>query len=564
MFLLHALATKRKQLEEAGDVQGLQKLPNVTVFEKAAEPGGVWRSNRHDEPGDHPSNGSTNMYEGLWINGPKDAMEFFDYTYEEHFESLQPVFLPRKHVVEYLMARVTKHENIFEKVRFNTEIKFVEYDDEEKRFVIRIKSSDGESVEYFDKCVWAGGMNGKPYFVPSIMEKLSDFKGKIVHSAGMNKLSTGDTNAVKGKNILMVGDSYSAEDLTLQCIKLGANEVNITTRRCSGIATEMGSWPEDKVDIHYYAEISGIKKDGTGKTVLLKSKKEEEYPAPVMEDIDIIILCTGYRPNDDILAKNLQPFAEWEGPDANEECWEIEEAGVDRSTWRMKENALTAELGHIEPCGELEKNCDYIHQGCYRKLLIENPNMMFIYESCDLPLLDIDVCAWGVLGYLTGERKVPTSEEMKVGIMQDLLKGMDEHQTRYDLDENYQVAVDKLHENHWYHDHNREEFKLHFNDLWSDSVNFLGREMRITNYPLQITDENGNFNKVGDLANKMNYDSYKARLELEHFSEEEQMWRTFRDCDPSPHVSFFTGNGSIPLRGRWMEIDDEGSASEKN
>jgi hypothetical protein len=45
MFFLHALATKRKQLEDVGDIKGLlMNLPIVTVFEKPASPGGVWRS----------------------------------------------------------------------------------------------------------------------------------------------------------------------------------------------------------------------------------------------------------------------------------------------------------------------------------------------------------------------------------------------------------------------------------------------------------------------------------------------------------------------------------------
>jgi cation diffusion facilitator CzcD-associated flavoprotein CzcO len=98
MIFLHALATKRKQLEDVGDVKGLlMNLPIVTVFEKPASPGGVWRSdiNRdkgakgstpHGECQNQSSNQSTDtltiMYEGLWINGHKDGMEFFDYTFD--------------------------------------------------------------------------------------------------------------------------------------------------------------------------------------------------------------------------------------------------------------------------------------------------------------------------------------------------------------------------------------------------------------------------------------------------------------------------------------------------
>jgi len=47
MFFLHALATKRKQLGQAGDNKALMNLPIVTIFEKSASPGGVWRSDRN-------------------------------------------------------------------------------------------------------------------------------------------------------------------------------------------------------------------------------------------------------------------------------------------------------------------------------------------------------------------------------------------------------------------------------------------------------------------------------------------------------------------------------------
>ena len=46
MFFLHALATRRKQLEEKGDLVEIMKLPNVTCFEKSPSPGGVWRCDR--------------------------------------------------------------------------------------------------------------------------------------------------------------------------------------------------------------------------------------------------------------------------------------------------------------------------------------------------------------------------------------------------------------------------------------------------------------------------------------------------------------------------------------
>ena len=39
------------------------------------------------------------MYEGLWINGCKEALEYFDYTFDDHFQTAMPVFLPRSQVL---------------------------------------------------------------------------------------------------------------------------------------------------------------------------------------------------------------------------------------------------------------------------------------------------------------------------------------------------------------------------------------------------------------------------------------------------------------------------------
>ena len=70
MFFLHALAIRRAKLEAEGDTEGLATLPVVTCFERSSGPGGVWRSDRfRDDTGDAQS---TNMYEALWTNGPKE------------------------------------------------------------------------------------------------------------------------------------------------------------------------------------------------------------------------------------------------------------------------------------------------------------------------------------------------------------------------------------------------------------------------------------------------------------------------------------------------------------
>ena len=268
-------------------------LPIISVFEKSSSPGGVWRSDRNREDKTDPNNNndaSPNMYEGLWINGHKDALEFFDYTFEDHFKTPQPVYLPRQQILEYMMARVTQHEDIFQDVLLNTNVESVTYDDALEQFVIVSQDKEGmTSKKYFDKCIWARGSEGVPSIPPEVVEKLGQYKGQVVHSSAMDTLIGSDgKNAVKGKRILLIGDSYSAEDLALQCIKLGAENIYFTSRELQGSASYMGSWPDGKVEMLIFAEVSGVKDDGTGKTIVFETG-DESHHVPDVEDVSIVI-----------------------------------------------------------------------------------------------------------------------------------------------------------------------------------------------------------------------------------------------------------------------------------
>ena len=63
MFIQHALALRRKKLQEEGNLTAVavESLPQVTCFERGSGPGGVWRADRNA--------GEVNMYEALYTNG---------------------------------------------------------------------------------------------------------------------------------------------------------------------------------------------------------------------------------------------------------------------------------------------------------------------------------------------------------------------------------------------------------------------------------------------------------------------------------------------------------------
>jgi len=57
----HALALRKKQLQDEGNLAAVASLPQLTCFERGSSPGGVWRADRNA--------GETNMYEALFTNG---------------------------------------------------------------------------------------------------------------------------------------------------------------------------------------------------------------------------------------------------------------------------------------------------------------------------------------------------------------------------------------------------------------------------------------------------------------------------------------------------------------
>lgn len=397
MFFLHALAAKRKSLEAKGDNEALARLPVVSCFEKSSSAGGVWRSER-----DTQAVTSTNMYEGLWINAPSPLVEFPDYTFDDHFETPRQTFLKRKEVLEYLVARVTQHEDIFKHVQFNTAVESVEYNEEKKKFVV-VTNFDGTSTTaLFDKCIWAGGVNGKPNMVKSIMDYLKDFKGDIVHSSEMNRLES----MITGKRILMIGGSFSAEDLALQCTKLGSGKIFVSSRHNDDAVSTMGSWPKDNVQVMNYRRVSGVKENSNGKTIVLEttyydddssdeesdSDDDDSFNEPMtteVEDIDIIIFCTGYHPNTDFLSDSINPFAS-----SAKDCpsWKVPKS------WRMKPNVLSEDLGRVKPSKKLRGYAEDKYNGEDKTylctLLIDNTDMMILSEKItESPLMELDIYA---------------------------------------------------------------------------------------------------------------------------------------------------------------------------
>ncbi|XP_060581894.1 trimethylamine monooxygenase-like, partial [Ruditapes philippinarum] len=122
------------------------------------------------------------MYRHLWSNGPKECLEFPDYTFEKHFGKAIPSFPPRPVLRDYLEGRWTNNVNLKPYIRFSTVVRHVEYNERDKKFTVDITNleTDTSLKESFDYVIVATGI----FNVPNIPDfpGLDTFEGRILHS----------------------------------------------------------------------------------------------------------------------------------------------------------------------------------------------------------------------------------------------------------------------------------------------------------------------------------------------------------------------------------------------
>ena len=107
-----------------------EKIPELVCYEKQSDWGGLWNYSWRtgsDQYGDPVPN---SMYRYLWSNGPKECLEFADYTFDEHFGKPIPSFPPREVLYDYILGRAKKAD-LKKNIRFNTTISSVIYNGSE-------------------------------------------------------------------------------------------------------------------------------------------------------------------------------------------------------------------------------------------------------------------------------------------------------------------------------------------------------------------------------------------------------------------------------------------------
>ena len=253
-------------------------IPEIVCYEKQSNWGGLWNYTWRtglDQYGE-PVHGS--MYRYLWSNGPKEGLEFADYSFEEHFGKQIASYPPRAVLFDYIEGRVIK-AGIHNWIKFETVVSRVEAEGHKFSVTVRDLPSGTESTEVFDYVVCASGHFSTPN-MPEF-EGFENFKGRILHAHDFR-----DALEFKDQDILIIGTSYSAEDIGSQCWKYGAKSITVSYR-----TAPMGyKWPDNWQEVPLLTKVVGNTahfKDGTTK------------------DVDAILLCTGYIHHFPFMEENL-------------------------------------------------------------------------------------------------------------------------------------------------------------------------------------------------------------------------------------------------------------------
>jgi len=258
-----------------------EDIPEVVCFEKQGNWGGLWNYSWRtglDEYGE-PVHGS--MYRYLWTNGPKEGLEFADYSFEEHFGKQIASYPPRAVMVDYIEGRVKK-AGVRPWIRFRHPVRLVKYNEAKGNFTVMAHDlvEDRMYEEEFDNVIVASGH----FSTPNVPEYpgFGLYGGRVLHAHDFR-----DAMEFHDKDILLLGSSYSAEDIGSQCWKYGAKSVTVAYRNAP-----MGyDWPANFHEVpalDHVDETTAYFIDGTSKKV------------------DAIILCTGYKHHFPFLPDDLR------------------------------------------------------------------------------------------------------------------------------------------------------------------------------------------------------------------------------------------------------------------
>jgi len=244
---------------------------NVTCLEKGSEIGGLWTYSEQTGDDIHQS-----MYRYHQTNGLNEMLELPDYSFVEHFGHAITSYPPRAVMLDYLQGWARKWQI---DVHLNRNVVKVTFDDATSKFTVcSEETSKGEFPasrhwDYFDHVVVATGHFSVPNHIPPYPGQ-EHFKGFAIHSHNFR-----DARDHAGKDLMIIGNGYSGEDIAMQCAKFGAKSVTVCYQFEPALGS-MGDWPivERPLPTHFDKE--------TGEFVHTDGYRGK---------VDGMIYCTGYR-----------------------------------------------------------------------------------------------------------------------------------------------------------------------------------------------------------------------------------------------------------------------------
>lgn len=245
-------------------------IPELVCFEKQSDWGGQWNYTWRTGLDEYGEPVHSSMYRNLWSNGPKEALEFADYTFDEHFGRPISSYPPRSVLWDYISGRV-RDSDLRKYVQFETVVRLVSFDEDTQLFTVMSEHlpTGDTTTETFDHVVVASGHFSFPN-MPEVAG-IETFPGFVSHAHDFR-----GAEALEGQDVLVIGSSYSAEDIGSQAHKMGANSVTASYR-----SAPMGyDWPDG------FEERPGIEVID-GSTVFFANGTSKHF--------DAIIFCTGYQ-----------------------------------------------------------------------------------------------------------------------------------------------------------------------------------------------------------------------------------------------------------------------------
>jgi len=522
-----------------------------------------------------------------WCQVPKELNEFWDYSFSQYFSEvlaemdvdskervfspktsiediMAPAYLPEDMMLDYLTRRcgcAGMLEEIIDEpsqplndsieLKFEHEVLSVSQNDVTGKFhVVTRDISNGTSTRRaYDRVVCATGTRTTPHTPPDVNRILCSegYTGNILHCSEI-KFTMGTMEGAGrtvlnpvGLTVMLIGDSYTAEDVALQCVRRGAKAVYIASRDGGGVVSGV-RWNTNVVRIITALPYKVVHGTGLKCQAVYYDEDVKAYvrnkmePSIRIKNVAAVIYCTGFETDMDYLEPSLRidPDARWS---ASED-------------WTMRENLLTKALGDVPPAHDDKFNplfnCGLVHPSLYRCSLIQNPDMYFIQSNLMASWLDMDVQAWFVVKSICEDCFSLNLEERFSDTQDWLEESMQTVWLRYGMDPAYQTEFYAcLPPRHWAimggNDVRYFELCLEQTEF---EIRLIARNALLANYPVDFGDgkfrSHDTLSPIGKHVAVQSHQSYVDRIE------DVMSFRNRR------FASKFTGVVSMPLS--WLEV----------